>query len=187
LVKNKGSGGYLWLLNKVSPGSYIQIDRTVDLANKKCSCREWQVTGKPCKHALAWILSNRGVQIDDFVHEYYSVARFKVAYADRIEPLPDRSEWPVVDLRYKVYPPLLGRGAGRPKVQRIRGCLEQKANKKKVKCRRCKGFGHFAKTCKLAEIGEDGEMCPPRSKAAKRYAMFPFSAVNILLYIFYVH
>jgi hypothetical protein len=69
-----------------------QKRRTVDLANKKCSCREWQVTGKPCKHALAWILSNRGVQIDDFVHEYYSVARFKAAYADRIEPLPDRSE-----------------------------------------------------------------------------------------------
>jgi hypothetical protein len=26
---------------------------TVDLQNHKCSCREWQVTGKPCRHALA--------------------------------------------------------------------------------------------------------------------------------------
>ena len=26
----------------------------VDLHNHKCSCREWQVTGKPCKHALAY-------------------------------------------------------------------------------------------------------------------------------------
>jgi hypothetical protein len=25
----------------------------VDLQNHKCSCREWQVTGKPCRHALA--------------------------------------------------------------------------------------------------------------------------------------
>ncbi|WVZ96790.1 hypothetical protein U9M48_042382 [Paspalum notatum var. saurae] len=26
---------------------------SVDLQNRKCSCREWQLTGKPCKHALA--------------------------------------------------------------------------------------------------------------------------------------
>jgi len=26
---------------------------TVDLQNHNCSCRQWQVTGKPCKHALA--------------------------------------------------------------------------------------------------------------------------------------
>jgi hypothetical protein len=25
---------------------------TVDLVNHKCSCRAWQVTGKPCRHAL---------------------------------------------------------------------------------------------------------------------------------------
>ena len=26
---------------------------TVDLKNHNCSCRVWQVTGKPCHHALA--------------------------------------------------------------------------------------------------------------------------------------
>ena len=31
-----------------------QRRHTVDLHNHKCSCREWQVTGKPCKHALAY-------------------------------------------------------------------------------------------------------------------------------------
>ena len=36
---------------------------SVDLKNQKCSCREWQITGKPCIHALAWILSNRGGNI----------------------------------------------------------------------------------------------------------------------------
>lgn len=25
----------------------------VDLDNQKCSCRAWQITGKPCRHALA--------------------------------------------------------------------------------------------------------------------------------------
>ena len=125
--------------------------------------------GKACKHALAWILSNRGVKIEDFIHEYYSVARFKATYKDRIEPILDRSQWPVVELGFKVFPPLLGRGAGRPKVQRHRGCLEKRASKKKVKCRRCGDFGHFSKTYKEAEIGEDGERAPPRNKANKRY------------------
>ena len=68
-----------------------QKRHTVDLAHNSCSCREWQVTGKPCKHALAWILSNRGLQIADYVHEYYSIARFRAAYEGRVEPFPDRS------------------------------------------------------------------------------------------------
>jgi len=136
----------------------------VDLKNKNCGCREWQVTGKPCKHALAWILSNRGLQIADFVHEYYSVAKFRAAYEGRVEAMPDRSQWPEVDLGFKVYPPLLGRAPGRPKVQRQRGCLEKRATKKKVKCSRCRGFGHFAKTCKLEMVGEDGETAPTKNK-----------------------
>jgi len=130
--------------------------QTVDLKNQKCSCRVWQVTGKPCHHALAWILSNRGVQISDFVYEYYSVAKFKAAYEGRVTTMPDRSQWPVVDLGFQVWPPLQKRAPGRPKVQRIRGALE-KGPKKKVRCSRCKGYGHFAKTCKLAEPSEPAE------------------------------
>ena len=61
---------------------------TVDLMNHKCSCRAWQVTGKPCWYALTWILTNR-LQIKDYVHEYYSVAKFRVAYADDVPPMPD--------------------------------------------------------------------------------------------------
>ncbi|WVZ68424.1 hypothetical protein U9M48_017362 [Paspalum notatum var. saurae] len=104
---------------------------SVDLKNNSCSCREWQVTGKPCKHVLAWICSNRGIQISDYVHDYYSVARFKAAYEGRNEPIPDRTQWSIVDLGFKVLPPLLKRAAGRPKVQRIRGCLEKNASKKR--------------------------------------------------------
>jgi hypothetical protein len=129
---------------------------TVDLQTQNCSCREWQITGKPCKHALAWILSNIGLKICDYVHEYYSVARFRAAYEGRVELLPDRSQWPHFDLGFKVYPPLLGRRPGGPKVVRIRGCLEANNSKKKVKCHRCGNFGHFAKTCKEPELGYDG-------------------------------
>jgi hypothetical protein len=130
---------------------------TVDLVNRNCRCRAWQITGKPCRHALASILSNRGLQIKDFVHEFYSVDKFRAAYADGVPTMPDRADWPQVELGYKLLPPKQKRAAGRPRVQRIRGSAEQRANKRKVRCRRCKGFGHFQKTCKLAEPTEDDD------------------------------
>ena len=85
------------------------------------------------------------------------LARFRAAYAGRVEPMADRSQWPEVDLGFQVYSPLLGRAPGRPKVQRIRGSLEKNTTKKKVRCRYCGGFAHFVKTCKLPMVGEDGE------------------------------
>jgi hypothetical protein len=100
-----------------------------------------------------------------------------------------------VDLGYKVLPPLLGRALVRPKVQRIRGSIEKNKTKKKVRCNRladtftyilscihlcchsssncftllrCRGFGHFAKTCKLQMVGEDGEIGGKPSKGRNK-------------------
>jgi len=78
---------------------------TVDLVNHKCSCKAWQIAGKPCRHALAWILTNR-LQIKDYVHDYYTVAKFRAAYAAAVPPMPDRSDCPEVDLGYRLFPPL---------------------------------------------------------------------------------
>lgn len=53
----------------------------VNLEFKTCSCRVWQVTGKPCSHALAFIAKlSREVKMEEFVHEYFSVERFRKAY-----------------------------------------------------------------------------------------------------------
>lgn len=141
---------------------------TVDLQNHRCSCRQWQITGKPCNHALAWICANRG-KIEDYVHDYYSVQRFKATYAAMVPPMTDRSQWPIVDLGYKVFPPKQKRGAGRPRVQRIRGVLEP--GRRTVKCRRCGDFGHFEKTCKLAEasgVESNGEHVGPSQSTPRK-------------------
>jgi hypothetical protein len=41
----------------------------VDIANRTCSCRKWQVTSLPCCHALYFILKLRGkgAKIENFV------------------------------------------------------------------------------------------------------------------------
>lgn len=85
---------------------------TVDLQNQRCSCRQWQITGKPCTHALGWICYNRGIHIKDFVHDYYSVRRFREAYAGRFPTMPDRTQWIHVDLGFKVFPPVQKRAPG---------------------------------------------------------------------------
>ena len=38
-----------------------------------CTCREWQVTGKSCPHALAVITTTRQPNMHQFVHNYFSV------------------------------------------------------------------------------------------------------------------
>ena len=63
----------------------------------------------------------------DFVHVE---AEVDDAYEGRVEAMPNKSQWPQVDLGFKMYPPLLGRAPGRPKVQRQRGSLEKRATKK---------------------------------------------------------
>ena len=57
---------------------------------------------------------------------------------------------------------------------RIRGSMEERANKKKVRCKRCKGYGHFEKTCKLAEPTEDDDGVDEAATLAslKRYISY---------------
>jgi hypothetical protein len=42
-----------------------------DLQKRTCSCRQWQITGLPCIHALFFITSLRGpaIEIDQYVHK----------------------------------------------------------------------------------------------------------------------
>ena len=68
----------------------------------ECTCLEWQHTGKPCRHALVLITAQQSadVKLEDFVHDYYSVQRFKNAYKRLIEPLPNKTQWPKVDILF---------------------------------------------------------------------------------------
>ena len=92
----------------------------VNLEQKTCSCRAWQVTGKPCTHALAFIARlSRHVHIDEFVDDYFSVDKFRKAYSGTFNPMTSKDSWPHVDLGYKIKKPKLRRKSGRPRVSRI--------------------------------------------------------------------
>ena len=89
-----------------------------DLANRTCTCRAFQVSGKPCKHAISFIIGIRGVTIEDFVDDCYSVAKFVAAYAPILPGLTDMSQWPSVNKEFFLNPPILRRAPGG---QRCRG------------------------------------------------------------------
>jgi SWIM zinc finger len=121
----------------------------MDLDAQQCSCREWQLTGIPCVHVVAFIYKLRRHRMEDYVHEYYSLDKFRAAYAGRIPALTNKSKWVNVDLGYKMLPPLMKRSAGRPRKERVPGCLEPK--KKRRQCKKFKQFSHQQRPCKNDE------------------------------------
>ncbi|XP_048533812.1 uncharacterized protein LOC125512773 isoform X1 [Triticum urartu] len=124
-----------------------------DLANRTCTCRAFQVSGKPCKHAISFITGIRGVTIEDFVDDCYSVAKFAAAYAPILPGLTDMSQWPSVNKEFFLNPPILRRAPGRPKVQRHKSGAENskgKGKKGQHQCPICKAYGHRWQSCKDA-------------------------------------
>lgn len=141
-----------------------EVEHYMDLGFDACG--QWKISGKPCTHVIAFITSRRQVRIEDYVHEYYSVERFKATYQFDINSMVDKAQWPVVDPGFVMVPPKLERPAGRPRVRRIRSSGEA-GKRGPYQCKRCFQFGHIEKTCREppAELGDE---LPPPPKTQKR-------------------
>ncbi|WVZ73413.1 hypothetical protein U9M48_021722 [Paspalum notatum var. saurae] len=118
--------------------SHKIIRHVVNLNQHTCTCREWQ---------------------EQFLHPYFSVYHFRIAYGGVIRPFPDKSQWAQVELGFRVLPPLTKRGVGRQRKNRIPGCLENKGNKPRTKglwqvtCKTCFGKGHRSSSPKCPMNG----------------------------------
>jgi hypothetical protein len=79
----------------------------VNLEKKTCSCRQWQISGLMCIHALYFITSLRGLagEIDQYVDEYYSVAKLNVIYADNVPSIEGKHQWETIDPSFVLPPP----------------------------------------------------------------------------------
>jgi hypothetical protein len=99
----------------------------------ECTCQEWQHTGKPCEHAILFLASKPMLNMHPYLHEYYSIARFRAAYATPIPALTDQSQWPEVDIEFSMCPPITRRKAGMPKQNRFKAWFEKGGSSKKEK------------------------------------------------------
>jgi hypothetical protein len=140
------------------------IRHVVNIKNHICTCREWQVSGKSCSHALALIITCRNPKMEEYLHPYFSVYHFRLGYGGVIRPLPDKSQWIRVNLVFKVSPPLEKRSPGRQRKLRIPSYIEGKGTKPRgkgmwqVKYKKCLGLGHRSISPK----------CPLNGTAKKR-------------------
>ncbi|XP_076884004.1 uncharacterized protein LOC143532992 [Bidens hawaiensis] len=62
-------------------------DVSVDIGNKTCTCRRWELSGIPCKHvcAVAGFIKRNS---EEFVHESYLKEQYLKSYQFTIPPLP---------------------------------------------------------------------------------------------------
>ncbi|XP_062208956.1 uncharacterized protein LOC133910651 [Phragmites australis] len=82
----------------------------VNLLEATCTCRQWQLSGKPCSHTLAVIFSDPSLNLEDFVSVYYSTNFFRATYSGVLPPMTDKSSWHKVDIGFHMLPPILDRG-----------------------------------------------------------------------------
>jgi hypothetical protein len=128
----------------------------VYLSQHICSCREWQVTGKPCPHALAAITTRRQPNMEQYVSKYYSVSKLHAAYHGVIPTITDRDQWPQVDKGFKLLPPMSDKekGPGRQKKNRFLSASERIGKRTRhVQCQGCKEFGHRSGSWRCALTG----------------------------------
>ncbi|KAK3230735.1 hypothetical protein Dsin_002616 [Dipteronia sinensis] len=120
----------------------------VDLENYTCDCGFWQVSGIPCKHAMAVITTKR-LNIRDFVHKYLTKEYYLKTYSHVINPIPNEFLWPEIE-HIEVLPPMKKKMLGRPKKNRKKSKDEPVKHKRSggVRCSGCGEFGHNARTCK---------------------------------------
>ncbi|KAK9225782.1 hypothetical protein WN943_010827 [Citrus x changshan-huyou] len=121
----------------------------VDLQHHVCDCGHWQLCGIPCIHAMPCIFHSRK-ELGQFLSPLLKQGSYLRTYAGMIHPIPDKSSWPITP-GDEIYPPLVKRPPGRPKMNRRREADEVPPEKKRyrMQCKCCKQFGHNKRGCPI--------------------------------------
>ncbi|KAL7168831.1 hypothetical protein ACSBR2_033959 [Camellia fascicularis] len=64
----------------------------VDLRERTCGCKDWDLTGIPCKHAISCIYLTRE-KPEAYVHNYFSKETYFRTYSFMINPMPREHDW----------------------------------------------------------------------------------------------
>jgi hypothetical protein len=128
----------------------------VDIRNRCCLCRGWQLYGVPCAHGVAALLSCRQ-NVHRYAESCFTVATYRKTYSQTIHPIPDKTLWSEtadqdqgqdgeVKAEMVINPPKSLRPPGRPRKKRVRA-EDRGRVKRVVHCSRCNQTGHFRTTC----------------------------------------
>ncbi|KAL4289626.1 hypothetical protein GQ457_14G018530 [Hibiscus cannabinus] len=129
----------------------------VDLDEKSCSCRKWDLSGIPCAHAISAIWFNKE-HPEAYVDACYTVDTQKKIYEEAINPIRGKTSWPSSTFIPK--PPIQQpKQPGRPKMKRKKESDELTPQKEKfaklmkigvsMTCSKCGQQGHNKRSCKV--------------------------------------
>ncbi len=124
---------------------------TVNLKERTCSCRYWQLSGLPCPHAITCIYCETNC-IDDYISRSYTIENFKRTYAHCLQPVEGQAAWPVSD-RPRPEAPKEMKKPGRKKKNRTREEQEKPKSTRVskvgtvIRCGFCKKPGHNKTSC----------------------------------------
>ena len=143
---------------QVIPSAYMVVEVRkrdeafgVNLMERSCDCRLWQLTGVPCVHAVAAYLTQK-MEPDVGVSSWYSQSKWFDTYQFSIKPVSGSKFWKPTNNTPPV-PPIVKRMPGRPRKVRIKHPTET-LNENKVSrvgrvitCTKCWQTGHNRVSC----------------------------------------
>ncbi|GJS79274.1 transposase, MuDR [Tanacetum coccineum] len=152
----------------------------VNITLRSCACRKWEITGMPCKHAVAciWDMANNGLEPgipESWVHESYWLKTWEEMYRFKINPCNGPDMWPESDTPITLTPPNYKPPVGRPRKKRRKSAAEIYDNLvkkgklsragKTVTCLKCGQQGHNKRSCKgqRQKGSASGSHAPPRA------------------------
>ncbi|XP_056691513.1 uncharacterized protein [Spinacia oleracea] len=151
--------------------SYYMDTLSVDLDAKSCTCKKWDLSGIPCRHAVAAIfyLHNNA---EDYVHGWYKRNTFLNIYSGTISPCTGERHWPKVEL--PLDPPPIKIGPGRPRINRRRGPHEDPKKSGKLtkhgvqmSCSVCRSVNHNKRRCPEKDKVVEPSAKRPRGRPRK--------------------
>ncbi|XP_016188832.1 uncharacterized protein LOC107630251 isoform X1 [Arachis ipaensis] len=133
----------------------LPIKVSVDLGKGTCSCRLWQITGLPCRHACA-ALAYQNRRPEEYAHNWLTMGAYNAAYQTSMRPVPSQEYWEHLET-LPILPPLYRKPIGRPTLKRDKrndGPKEKSDPHRTTRrigtiiCKYCLQAGHNKRSCK---------------------------------------
>ncbi|PNX99504.1 hypothetical protein L195_g022770 [Trifolium pratense] len=154
---------------------------TVNLLQKTCACRKWDLTGIPCCHVIACIWDKREAP-EDYVSSYYRKSTTLATYSHIILPTNGPQLWPLLESD-PINPPYMRRAIGRPKKNRNKRNDEPRnpnivpRSLPTVECKQCKTLGHNKRSCKGKSAAE--RVIPKGGNKEKLKKQYPAAETQV--------
>ncbi|XP_058217288.1 uncharacterized protein LOC131328355 [Rhododendron vialii] len=127
---------------------------TMDLKAMTCGYRLWDLSGIPCKHAVATITFNKQ-KPEEYIHPCYLKDTYLSVYQYMINSVLGKHDWVKTDYD-PIQPPFMRKPSGKPRKQRRRG-EDEPPDEHKVSrrfrvmsCSKCLKKGHNLRSYKNA-------------------------------------